>query len=230
MSGSTVTSVTELVNGIVFNGTGAIALDRSQLGNRQTLRLNNTSANQFLTAACSYAGNEITLISLHRNNATAGGRTVYGRLFSLYKTGEFDYGSTNGGIMTYGIGGVNGVRFYRNLATTVTSSPTINDAWGCAVLTRSGTGVTMALDGGSRVSGTTASDNFNFDKVRIGNDDGPRSDSGLNGYIAENILITRAITKREEDLVMGYLAWEWGRVNSLPKNHPYKLRQPLVGD
>ena len=229
VSGDVVTSVTGLSNGVPFSVTGSVKLDTSQLNGKPTLRIDNTSANQFLTAAYSYAGNEITLISLHRNAATSGGRTAYGRLFSLYR-GSPDYSGTDGGILTYGVGGVNGVRFYRNLATTVTSSPTINDVWGCAVLTRSGTGVTMALDGGSRVSGTTASDNFNFATVRIGNDDGPRLDSGLNGYVAENILITRAITQEEENKLFGYLAWEWGRVTSLPARHRFRNRPPLIGE
>lgn len=221
-----VKSVTDLSSGVPFSVTGSVKLDTSQLNGKPTLRINNTSTAQLLTASYSYAGNEITLISLHRNAATASGRTIYGRLFSLYLTGEFDYATASGGILTYGVGGVNGVRFYRNTTINVTSSPTINDVWGCAVLTRSGTGVTMALDGGSRVSGTTASNNFNFNKVRIGNDDGPREDSGLNGYIAENILITRAITQEEENKLFGYLAWEWGRVTSLPIDHPYRFAPP----
>jgi hypothetical protein len=220
-----VESVTDLSSGVPFSVTGSVKLDTSQLNSKPTLRIDNTVTAQLLTASYSYAGNEITLISLHRNAATAGGRTAYGRLFSLYR-GPEDFRGTDGGILTYGVGGVNGIRFFRNLVTTVTSSPTINDAWGCAVLTRSGTGVTMALDGGSRVAGTTASNNFNFDKVRIGNDDGPREDSGMNGYVAENILITRAITQEEENKLFGYLAWEWGRVTSLPIDHPYRFSPP----
>jgi hypothetical protein len=228
VSGTTVTGVTDAASGAAWTVTGSIERDLTQLGGLPTLRLNNTIANQFLTIASSYAGNEITLVSLHRNRS-AGGRIQYGRLFALWRA-TFDYGSNDGGILTYGISGFNGVYFYRNLAANAQTSPLINDVWGCAVATRSGTSVTMSLDGGTRTTGTTAAANFNFSNVRIGNDDGPRSDSGMDGYIAENLLFTRALSQSEELVLTGYLSWEWGRVGTLPAAHPFRNRPPLIGD
>lgn len=45
----------------------------------------------------------------------------------------------------------------------------------------------------------------------------------LDGYLAE--VIGFEDTAKQE-VVEGYLAWKWGIVNTLPLNHPYKLRQP----
>lgn len=229
VSGTTVTGVTDAASGAAWTVAGSIGRDLTQLGGLPTLRLNNATENQILTIAQSYAGNEITLVSLHRNRS-AGGRINFGRLFSLFAAGVNDFAGTNGGILTYGITGANGVTFYRNLAIAASISPLINDVWGCAVATRSGTSVTMSLDGGTRTTGTTAAANFNFGNVRIGNDDGPRQDSGMDGYIAENLLITRALSLPEELALTGYLAWEWGRVGTLPAAHPFRNRPPLIGD
>lgn len=228
VSGTTVTGVRDAASGAAWTVAGSIERDLTQLGGLPTLRLNNTIANQFLTIASSYAGNELTLVSLHRNRS-AGGRIQYGRLFSLWRA-TFDYGSNDGGLLNYGTGGFNGVYFYRNLATNAQTSPLINDVWGCVVATRSGAAVTMSLDGGTRTTGTTAAANFNFGNVRIGNDDGPRADSGMDGYIAENLLIPRALSRSEEFALTGYLAWEWGRVGTLPAAHPFANRPPLIGD
>jgi len=228
VSGTTVTGVTDAASGAAWTVTGSIERDLTQLGGLPTLRLNNTIANQMMTIAQSYNGNEITLVSLHRNRS-AGGRITFGRLFALWRA-TFDYASNDGGILTYGITGANGVSLYRNLAAAVSTSPLINDVWGCAVATRSGTSVTISLDGGTRATGTTAAANFNFTNVRIGNDDGPRQDSGMDGYIAENLLFTRALSQSEELALTGYLAWEWGRVGTLPAAHPFRNRPPLIGD
>ncbi|MFN7433646.1 MAG: LamG-like jellyroll fold domain-containing protein [Betaproteobacteria bacterium] len=228
VSGTTVTGVTDAASGAAWTVAGSIGRDLTQLGGLPTLRLNNATENQILTIAQSYAGNGITLVSLHRNRSTSG-RIQYGRLFSLWRA-TFDYASNDGGILTYGVTGTNGVAFYRAGAITAQTSPLINDVWGCVVATRSGTSVTMSLDGGTRTTGTTAAANFNFGNVRIGNDDGPRADSGMDGYIAENLLITRALSLPEELALTGYLAWEWGRVGTLPAAHPFRNRPPLIGD
>ena len=227
VSGSTVTAVQDILGGAAWTVTGPVGYDLTQLGGRPTLRLDNTSVNQILTAALAYAGNEITLVSLHRNRS-AGGRIQYGRLFALWR-GPNDYAGTDGGILTYGVTGFNGVSFYRNAAIAASTSPLINDTWGCVVATRSGTAVTIALDGGTRVTGTTPAANFNFTNVRIGNDDGPRQDSGMDGYIAENLLFTRALSQPEENALFGYLHWEWGRPNALPPRHPFRNTPPLIG-
>ena len=165
VSGSTVTGVTDAASGAAWTVAGSIGFDLTQLGGRPTLRLNNAVENQMMTIAQSYAGNELTLVSLHRNRS-AGGRIQYGRLFSLWR-GPNDYAGTDGGILTYSLTGANGVTFYRNLAIAASTSPLINDVWGCVIATRSGTSVTMALDGGARVTGTTSAANFNFTNVRI---------------------------------------------------------------
>lgn len=229
MSGADVSSVVDLASKISFSGSGPIKVDRTQLGNRQTLRIDNKTTKSYLTASYSYTGNEITLVSLHRNKSAAG-LVQYGRLWSLYRPTAPDYNQTDGGILTYSLTGFNGVTFYRALSLNVSTSPLINDTWGCVILTRSGTSVTMSLDGGARVTGSTNAANFNFTTLRIGNDDGPRDDSGMDGYIAENMIINRAISKKEEDLLYGYMAWEWGRQITLSDKHPFRLRQPLVGD
>jgi hypothetical protein len=230
VSGTTVTGVTDAASGAAWTVAGSIGRDLTQLGGLPTLRLNNATENQILTIAQSYAGNEITLVSLHRNRSAVGSRITFGRLFSLWAAGVNDFNSTNGGILTYGVTGANGVSFYRNIGIAASTSPLINNVWGCVVATRSGTAVTISLDGRARVTGTTAAANFNFGNVRIGNDDGPRQDSGMDGYIAENLLLTRALSQPEEFALTGYLAWEWGRVETLPASHPFANRPPLIGD
>lgn len=230
LSGSSVTAVRDLANNLNFSVTGAITINTTELGSgRSVLRIDNTSSNQFLSAVFNYAGNAITLASVHRNNSVLAGRIRYGRLWSLSSSTQPDFNNTNGMILTYGINSNNGVYLMRNNSIAAQTSPLINNQWASVVATRNSSQVGIILNGGSASSGSTSSANLNFSRIRIGNDIAA-VDSGMNGFIAENILWTRELSTNEINLLSGYFHWEWGLQSLLPANHPFRNREPTVSD
>ena len=230
LSGSNVTAVRDLANNLNFSVTGAITINTTELGSgRSVLRIDNTSSNQFLSAVFNYAGNAITLASVHRNNSVLGGAIRYGRLWSLSSSTQQDFNNTNGILLGYGNISNNGVCVFRNNNIAAQSSPLINNQWASVVATRNSSQVRIILNGGSASSGSTSSANLNFSRIRIGNDIAG-VDSGMNGFIAENILWTRELSTNEINLLAGYFHWEWGLQSLLPANHPFKNRPPLVSD
>ena len=230
LSGSNVTAVRDLVNNLNFSVTGAITVNTTELGGgRSVFSINNTSFTQFLSAAFNYAGNAISLASVHRNNSVLGGRVTFGRLWSLASSTQEDFNNTNGILLTYGINSNNGVYLFRNNSIAAQTSPLINNQWASVVATRNGSQSRIILNGGSASSGSTPSANLNFSRIRIGNDIAA-VDSGVNGFIAENILWTRELSTNEINLLSGYFHWEWGLQSLLPTNHPFKNREPLVTD
>ncbi len=232
LSGSNVTGVKDIANDLSFSATGAITVNTTELGGKSVLSINNTSSNQFLSALFNYGGNALTLVSLHRNNSTSslgGGRIIFGRLWSLASSTENDFSNTNGILLGYGLTGNNGVYLYRNQAIAAQTSPLINNQWASVIATRNGSQARIILNGGTPVNGNTSTANFNINRIRIGNDI-TTSDSGMNGFIAENLLWTRELSSSEINLLTGYLHWEWGMQSLLSSNHPYRNRPPYVGD
>ena len=236
LSGSNVTSVRDLANNLNFSVTGAITINTTELGSgRSVLRIDNTSSSQFLSAIFNYAGNAITLASVHRNNSSLTNApngvapTRYGRLWSLSSTTQPDFDNTNGIILTYGINSNNGIYLFRNNSIAAQTSPLINNQWASVVATRNSSQARIILNGGSASSGSTSSANLDFSRIRIGNDIAAL-DSGMNGFIAENILWTRELSTDEINLLSGYFHWEWGLQSLLPANHPFRNRKPTVSD
>ena len=229
LSGSNVTAVQDLANNLNFSVTGSITINTTELGSgRSVLSITNTSSNQFLSAIFNYAGNAITLASVHRNNSSSG-RVRFGRLWSLSSSTQSDFDNTNGILLAYGILSSNGVYLYRNSSTAAQTSPLINNQWASVVATRNSSQSRIILNGGTASSGTTSSANLGFNRIRIGNDT-IANDSGINGFIAENILWTRELSTNEINLLSGYFHWEWGLQSLLPTNHPFRNRAPLVSD
>jgi hypothetical protein len=52
----------------------------------------------------------------------------------------------------------------------------------------------------------------------------------LNGYVSEVVLISGTTTLREQQLLEGYLAWNWELHGNILSSHPFKNRPPLIGD
>lgn len=232
LSGSNVTAVRDLANNLNFSVTGAITINTTELGSgRSVLRIDNTSSNQFLSAVFNYAGNAITLASVHRNNSSplTNAPTRYGRLWSLSSSTQSDFNNTSGIILTYGINSNNGIYLFRNNSIAAQTSPLINNQWASVVATRNSSQARIILNGGSASSGSTSSANLDFSRIRIGNDIAA-VDSGVNGFIAENILWTRELSTNEINLLSGYFHWEWGLQSLLPANHPFRNREPTVSD
>lgn len=231
LSGSNVTGVKDIANDLSFSATGAITVNTTELGGKSVLSINNTSSNQFLSVLFNYGGNALTLVSLHRNlsDQSVGSRTRFGRLWSLASSTEQDFSNTNGILLGYGINGTSGVYMYRNNAIAGQTSPLINNQWASVIATRNGSQARIILNGGTPVNGNTSTASFNINRIRIGNDM-TASDSGMNGFIAENILWTRELSSSEINLLTGYLHWDWGMQSLLPSNHPYRNRPPYVGD
>ncbi|TRV27900.1 MAG: hypothetical protein EWV88_04050 [Microcystis wesenbergii Mw_MB_S_20031200_S109D] len=231
LSGSNVTGVKDIANDLSFSATGAITVNTAELGGKLVLSINNTSSSQFLSAPFNYGGNALTLVSFHRNfsDLPVGSRTRFGRLWSLASSMEQDFDSTSGILLGYGVNSNNGVYLYRNLAMAAQTSTLINDQWASVIATRNGSQARIILNGGTPVNGNTFTENFSINRIRIGNDM-TASDSGMNGFIAENLLWTRELSNSEINLLTGYLHWDWGMESLLPSNHPYRNRPPYVGD
>ncbi|WP_341853715.1 LamG-like jellyroll fold domain-containing protein [Microcystis aeruginosa 1339] len=230
LSGSNVTGVKNIANDLSFSATGAITVNTTELGGKSVLSINNTSSNQFLSALFNYGGNALTLVSLHRNLSDSSlSRIRFGRLWSLASSTEQDFNNTSGILLGYGINGTNGVYMYRNNAIAGQTSPLINNQWASVIATRNGSQTRIILNGGTPVNGNTSTASFNINRIRIGNDM-TASDSGMNGFIAENLLWTRELSSSEINLLTGYLHWDWGMQSLLPSNHPYRNRPPYVGD
>lgn len=230
LSGSNVTGVKDIANDLSFSATGAITVNTTELGGKSVLSINNTSSNQFLSVLFNYGGNALTLVSLHRNLSDQSvARTRFGRLWSLASSTEQDFSNTSGILLGYGINGTNGVYMYRNNAIAGQTSPLINNQWASVIATRNGSQTRIILNGGTPVIGNTSTASFNINRIRIGNDM-TAADSGMNGFIAENLLWTRELSSSEINLLTGYLHWEWEMQSLLPSNQPYRNRPPYVGD
>lgn len=65
--------------------------------------------------------------------------------------------------------------------------------------------------------------------IWIGNDR-TEANRGWRGKISEVLITLFQPTLRERKTIEGYLAWKWGLVFSLPANHPFRNRPPLIGD
>jgi|694.fasta_scaffold103771_4 hypothetical protein len=199
------------------------------LNGLNVISFNNTSVTQTVTGAYSYTDTDITLISLANTQRTASGRTVYPRLWSFNATGQQDYDNTAGILLAYGYGTVNNLCIYRNSAIIAQSTLSTTSTWAFHIGTKRGGDGTISTNGEDIISGTTSNTALGFDTFRIGND-ATGSDSGMNGFIAENIVIPYAVTLKEQKLIEGYLAWKWDLVYNLSTSHPFKNRPPVIGD
>lgn len=194
------------------------------------VRFQNNLGIQFLdNSSFVYTGNQMQMFSVHRNSSTSGA-TTFGRVFSfsLNSTAN-DYSDNNGLIMTYGVTATS-VSVFRASTAIANSSANVNNLWIIANGRRSaGTG-RIATNGGAYVTGTTSTANQNIGYSRIGNDNSV-ADSGMNGWICENLLYTTELSDAQCRLVEGYLAWKWGiQSTNLNSSHPYINRPPLIGD
>jgi hypothetical protein len=170
------------------------------------------------------AANQITLFSVHRNLSGASGANIFGRLFSFASSTQQDYNNTAGITLLYGV--TTGIALYRNNAT-IASTAAINDTWCVVDAERDAGNGSVSLNGNTRVTGSTSTANFNIQRSRIGNDFAA-ADSGMQGWIGENIAISGVIDASTTEKMQGYLAWKWGLTGSLPGGHPYKNAAPTA--
>ena len=185
---------------------------------------NNLGAVQFtngpwMQASYSYFLDQISFFSVHIR--TGGG---YSRLISMASASGQDFSTTQGIALLYGV--TAGCALYRNNGVIASTSAT-NSAW-CLVDSErsSGTG-RIALNGGTYVSGTTSAETHIIQRTRIGNDISAL-DSGLLGYIGEQIVVTGTMSSLVRQKLQGYLAWKWALQDNLPSDHPYKSAAPTA--
>ena len=198
--------------------------------NLNAVRIANTgTTRQFVdNTSFSFSGTQISLFSVHRNSAnpTLGTPNVYGRLFSFAASAQNDYDNTNGLILVYGVS--SGISLYRNNAT-IASTSAINDQWLLVSAERNGTAGRISLNGGTFTTGTTSSASQGITRSRIGNDF-VAADSGMLGWIGEQVVVFGALSDADWERLQGYAAHRWGLTASLPAGHPYRNRPPLIGD
>jgi len=173
-----------------------------------------------------YTGTALHMFSVHKSlrpSGSPGWVTNYGRLFSFSDTVNQDYLTTAGILISYKYPGTE-LWLYRQGSPIATTAPVPNE-WTLVDAQRNGTTGTIALNGNPPITGTTASDSQNILRSRFGNDFAA-IDSGLDGYIAEQIVLTTIPTSDIIAKLQGYLAHKWGIQASLPNSHPYKLGPP----
>jgi hypothetical protein len=191
------------------------------------VRINNTTVRQLLErTSFAYTGNTMQMFSAYRN-LSASGVTRYGRLFGFAPAAGNDYDNNNG-ILLSANDTSTGIWLYRNSAAII-NMVVPNDTWGIIDARRTASTARMALNGGAYSTGTTAAANQNIARARVGND-WAEADSGMNGWIGENLLFTSTLSDADCQKVVGYLAWKWGLQANLPVDHPFKLRAPILGD
>lgn len=168
--------------------------------------------------------NQLTIFSVHRNLSGASGANIYGRLFSFAPSNQLDYATTGGILLCYGI--TSGITLYRSFAA-IASTAAISDTWCVVDAERDAGNGSVSLNGNTRVTGSTPTADFNIGRTRIGNDFSA-NDSGIQGWVGENIAISGVIDASTKEKMQGYLAHKWGLTGSLPAGHPYKSAAPTV--
>lgn len=199
----------------VQNGLSAVKFVNGPSGGATRQFVSNT--------AYTNTSNQITLFSVHRNLSQSGANQ-YGRLFSFAAALSKDFDNNNGIILTYGV--TSGITLFRNNAS-IASTAAISDTWCIVDAVRDAGNGSVSLNGDTRVTGSTSAANFNIARSRIGNDT-ELDDSGIQGWVGENIAISGVIDASTTEKMQGYLAWKWGLTGSLPGGHPYKNAAPTA--
>ena len=177
-----------------------------------------------------YSGNQLTFFSVFRNDAIIGGSPFppnsYGRMFSFAGATGDDYNSN--AAIAFGHNGLANPAPYlhRNNATIAQTAPN-DDVWSVVDAQRNGTAGRIALNGGTYVTGTTASANQAITRGRVGNNFAA-ADCGILGWIGEQLILIGPVTDPLCQQVQGYLAWGWGLQGLLPAAHPFKSAPPYV--
>lgn len=124
-----------------------------------------------------------------------------------------------------------------NTGKTLTGSTTIttNQNWIIGGNFNYSTGnLNLRLNGNTETSDTFSttgnSKNSDIGTLVIGRNQGPGygHNTQVFGTIAEVILLHTYLDNNIFEKLEGYLAHKWGLTSSLPKNHPYKSKLPLV--
>jgi hypothetical protein len=195
-------------HGVIFGGSSSPTTGTTTQNGLNVINFN--GVDQFLIAPADVSSNSLTFFSVYRRNS---GNT-YGRLFSLFKTNNNDYGNTDaievhtsagsfGGVTPPFVGG------YRN-ATHIAGS-TIS--YGTSYL------FSATLDGanwsqnnsGTIINGTTSSTPISADTDNIGAGSMlGGGDAYYTGWFAERIIFTRVLNSTEISQVRSYLSSKWG--------------------
>jgi len=205
-------------------------LDQSAINGLPAVRIVNGpgtgATRQWLQNALTYSGSQVTVFSVHRNSSSSvsGSAQRYGRLFSFSDNNSQDYNNNNGLILTYGVS--SGISLYRN-NSIIASTAAINDAWCLVDAVRNGTSGSVCLNGGTRANGTTASAPQGIQRSRLGNDIAA-GDSGMLGWIHEQVIIFGVLDSLTTAKMQGYLLWDSGLESLLPAGHLFKSSRPTA--
>jgi hypothetical protein len=184
---------------------------------------NTTQTKQYLNSSITYSGSQISLFSVHLNDAGFGLNT-FSRLFSFAASAGADFNSTVGIALTYGV--TSGIALFRDNRTIATTGA-IDNQWCFVSAERNGTAGRISLNGGTFVTGTTSANNQGIERARIGNDFAA-ADSGMYGWAAEKVIVFGALSDANWQRLQGYAAHKWGLTANLPNDHPYKSAAPTL--
>lgn len=184
--------------------------------NKNVVTFNGSS--QFLLAPASITSNALTFFSVYKRYS-AGASGTYGRILSLYNTGNSnDYDNTNSLIVhttAVSLGGVTpplvgGYRASAPIAgSTISYGTSTSGASYLFSATLNGTSWSQN-NSGTVVTGTTSATSLNSNSLNVGAG-GPSGgvDQYFYGWFAEHIIFTRVLSNDEITAVRDYLSKKW---------------------
>lgn len=186
-----------------------------------------------LDASLSLTINTITVFVVGSKTDFGQATNRYSRLVGFWNPSN-DYGTTNSWIPAWVSRDVSAnptpppaVGTYRNGVSLTGQSIT---GYGVPLLVASrlnGITTTLWLNGTATQNTTGSSLALSSATISLGGtNDG--SDSELNGWIAEVLVYTSALTDADCQRIEGYLAWKWGLQANLAVGHPFRNTPPLA--
>ncbi len=217
LSGSSIRSIRDKTTGKVFTASATQpTLSSTAYSGLYPIRFNGASF--LLNASFSYTLNNRSAFIVC--GETAGGNNNGYLSFAISGT---DYNQTNA--IAFESGHKPFGQYFQIVASGLTASPTgpLNTPTPFAVYNDTfGSGAENLYSNGTLIkSATTATTYTNSTGLYLGaRMVGGSVSNYLTGVIAEVILYNRAVTTSERQQIEGYLAWKWGLLSSLPKDHP----------
>ena len=218
-SGSTVTQWADKSgNGRNATGSGTPRLVQNMQNRLPAIYFDGAS---YFTGSLTNTTAQHSFLSVFRFNT---GAPQYARLASFGQNGQFDYNNNAYYNLSYNTGTLAITRSPTETQVTL-ASPAL-DAFHQASILFTGQNGLYYTDGGTNTNSATWTAAFNFNQYRLGSDQIPFVPQELQGYIAEVIVYSSALSQADRQRLEGYLAWKWGLETNLPITHPFRTNPP----
>jgi hypothetical protein len=192
-------------NGTNATGTGTPALLQNSLNSNSVVYFNGSS---YFTGPQTVTTNTHSVVAVARFNSAG---PQYARLASFGVNGSFDFNTAS----FYNLSSnTTQLAVTRNYTETNVAGLTA-DAYHIISVIFNGTNGLYYVDGGVSSNSAAWTSNFNFSQYRLGADQIPTTAQQLQGYIAEFITYSNALSTVERQQLERYLSWKWGVANQI---------------